>query len=282
MTRYPQGVNLLKTLVEVIGMKTLDFVRNRRFFIVLHPLSGGRGVRNEKTIQESLYYWWWYAMTLNDDYLKCCANGGKGKLSTLYEAFGDVRYQGDKSNAFWNWWSAKVGTYNDGEKLKRGEYLFAEPAFEKAMKVITDVNNCEAVIDDANQILVSVPLTITREAILRMFKRHLNNAHTGVAGKAARSVANSQALYTPVSTPQVRRVKEMFDAYDMIEKSKRDGKRLNNWKVAKEVGIQVAIKERPNEPTNIYDQRQADAEKVSKLLSQAKATIANVANGVFP
>ena len=282
MARYYQGDHLLKTLVEVIGMKTLDFVRNRRFFIVLHPLSGGRGVRNERTIQESLYYWWWYAMTLNDDYLKCCANGGKGKLSTLYEAFGDVRYNGDKINAFWNWWSAKVGTYNDGEKLKRGEYLFAEPAFEKAMKVITDVNNCEAVIDDANQILVSVPLTITREAILRMFKRHLNNAHTGVAGKAARSVANSQALYTPVSTPQVRRVKEMFDAYDMIEKSKRDGKRLNNWKVAKEVGIQVAIKERPNEPTNIYDQRQADAEKVSKLLSQAKATIANVANGVFP
>ena len=282
MARYYQGDHLLKTLVEVIGMKTLDFVRNRRFFIVLHPLSGGRWVRNEKTIQASLYYWWWYGMTLNDEYIKCCANGGKGKLSKLYEEFGDVRYQGDKSNAFWNWWSAKVGTYKDGEKLKRGEYLFAEPAFEKAMKVITDVDSCEAVIDDANQILVSVPLTITREAILRMFKRHLNNAHTGVAGKAARSVANSQALYKPASIPQVRRVKEMFDAYDMIEKSKRDGKRLNNWKVAKEVGIQVKIKQLPNEQTNIYDQRQADAEKVSKLLSQAKATIANVSNGVFP
>jgi hypothetical protein len=123
---------------------------------------------------------------------------------------------------------------------------------------------------------------ITREAILRMFKRHLNNAHTGVAGKAARSVTNSQALYKPESIPQVRRVKAMFDVYDKIVQSTKDGKRLNNWKVAKEVGIQVAIKERPNEPTNIYDQRQADAEKVSKLLSQAKATIANVANGVFP
>ena len=263
-------------------MKKLPFVRNRRFFIVLHPLSGGRGVRNEKTIQASLYYWWWYAMTLNDEYIKCCANGGTGKLSKLYEEFGDVRYQGDKSNAFWNWWTAKVGTYKDGEKLKRGEYLFAEPALEKAMKLITDVDSCEAVIDDANQILVSVPLTITREAILRMFKRHLNNAHTGVAGKAARSVTNSQALYKPASIPQVRRVKAMFDVYDKIVQSTKDGKRLNNWKVAKEVGIQVAIKERPNEPTNIYDQRQADAEKVSKLLSQAKATIANVANGVFP
>jgi hypothetical protein len=77
-------------------------------------------------------------------------------------------------------------------------------------------------------------------------------------------------------------VKEMFDAYDMIEKSKRDGRRLNNWKVAKAIGIRVKIKQLPNQPTDRYDQQQADAEKVSKLLSQAKATIANVSNGVFP
>ena len=69
------------------------------------------------SITESPYFWWWYALTLNTEYIKCCANRGKGELRGLYKDFGDVRH--DTSNrvafdnvellrAFITWWRAPI------------------------------------------------------------------------------------------------------------------------------------------------------------------------------
>ena len=58
--------------------------------------------------QQSPYYWWWAYLRRSEAYLKCCEQGGKGKLAKLYTDFGDVR-----EDNFKKWW-----TTNDlGAKL---------------------------------------------------------------------------------------------------------------------------------------------------------------------
>jgi hypothetical protein len=68
----------------------------------------------------SVYYYWWAFLRLNESYIECCKNGGKGQHAALFRDFGDIRDQAyhtvEKSeDKFQAWW------------IKRGAYLFCEP-----------------------------------------------------------------------------------------------------------------------------------------------------------
>ena len=69
----------------------------------------------------SPYYWWWAYLRRSEAYLKCCEQGGKGKLAKIYADFGDVR-----EDNFKKWWTSKdQGAKLFGEQprpLKRGIY----------------------------------------------------------------------------------------------------------------------------------------------------------------
>ncbi len=61
-------------------------------FSAQHPTFGTKHKPKSLTYQQrSPYYWWWAFLRLNEDYVKCCELGGKGKLANLYKDFGDVR-----------------------------------------------------------------------------------------------------------------------------------------------------------------------------------------------
>ena len=258
------------------------------------------------SITESPYFWWWYALTLNTEYIKCCAHKGKGDLRALYKDFGDVRHIASHRvaldnvellRAFITWWRAPMSST---DSTTRAVYLFAEPAHPFTARTITDIDDAEAVLNDPRQALISVPLDVTKGGLIKMLMKQATALNTRKRGSAIRKLSSSQALYIPTSTPNVERLGQMFHCYDIYIKSKRTGKRLTNTNISEEAGVystmsedafpmenKNAIKLRSggdymNDKNFLLTQQRADALKVSKYLGAAKKIIANVAEGKFP
>ena len=75
---------------------------------------------NTDRFLRSVYYYWWAFLRLNESYIECCKNGGKGQHAALYRDFGDIRDDArptikEEADHFKTWW------------VERGAYLFCEP-----------------------------------------------------------------------------------------------------------------------------------------------------------
>ena len=55
--------------------------------------------RDAPAFKASIYYWWWAFLKRNTHYQKTCRQFGQGKLSALYDDFGDI-FETD----FLSWW----------------------------------------------------------------------------------------------------------------------------------------------------------------------------------
>ena len=94
---------------------------------------------------------------LNENYVDLCGNHSanrfktKKNLLTVYEDFGDVRYEGDRYVAFVKWWIRKLA---NGET--KGAYLFAEPLNEMKVELVEDVAIAEQLIADDGELLIRV------------------------------------------------------------------------------------------------------------------------------
>jgi hypothetical protein len=257
--------------------------QGRRLYILQRPKIGS--LNNPKAslggCEASQYYWWWYALTLNDDYIECCDNGGTGPMSALYKDFGDVRYDGKAHIAFVDWWHTLVS----GEA--KGAYLFAEPLLEKGMRLVTDTDDAKSVIDDPTQALISIPLDVTRVKLMKMVKRRIEAIHEGKQGKDARSLKSSQALYIARTAARPASVKLQLEVYKLRKEWDLIGKHYDNALIAKKLGITVETEGVVwNDNISLAISAEANARavstKVSKLNSQAKKMIENAGKGIFP
>jgi len=257
--------------------------KGRRLFILQRPKIGS--LNNPKAslggCESSQYYWWWYALTLNDDYIECCNNGGTGPMSGLYKDFGDIRYEGVPHIAFVKWWHTLV----NGEA--RGAYLFAEPLLEKGMRLVTDLSDAKDAIDDPTQALISIPLDVTRVKLMKMLKRRIEAIHEGKQGKNARSLKSSKARYVALTAAQPTSVKLQLAVYKQRKEWDDIGKRYDNALIAKKLGITVETEgvvwnDNISLAISSEDNTRAVSTKVSKLKSQAKNMIENVGKGIFP
>jgi hypothetical protein len=257
--------------------------QGRRLYILQRPKIGS--LNNPKAslggCEASQYYWWWYALTLSDDYIECCNNGGTGPMSSLYKDFGDVRYDGKAHIAFVDWWHILV----NGEA--RGAYLFAEPLLEKGMRLVTDADDAQSAIEDPTQALISIPLDVTRVKLMKMIKRRIEAIHEGKQGKDARSLKSSQALYIARTAAQPTSVKLQLAVYKQRKEWDEIGKRYDNALIAKKLGITVETSDVAGTgdlqgEISAADNARAVSTKVSKLNSQAKKMIVNVGKGIFP
>jgi len=257
--------------------------QGRRLYILQRPKIGS--LNNPKAslggCESSQYYWWWYALTLNDDYIECCNNGGTGPMSALYKDFGDVRYEGKPQIAFVDWWHTLV----NGEV--RGAYLFAEPLLKKGMRLVTDADDAQNAIDDPTQALISIPLDVTRVKLMKMIKRRIEAIHEGKQGKDARSLKSSQALYIARTAAQPASVKLQLAVYKQRQEWEQQGKRFDNALVAKKLRITVETSSVAGTggmqgEISAEENTRAISIKISKVNSQAKKLIANVGKGIFP
>lgn len=240
-------------------------------FLAIHPLIGTKHKPSQlRYMERSVYYWWWAYIKRNEDYLACCANGGKGKLAKLYDDFGDIR-----SDDFRAWW---------GGKQQRGSYLFGERQADFIVKKIEADDELLGGLDkDENTLVVAVNLNIGRRKLQADFAKLLINEHKGKRGRLAMGKIKSTARYPLHRNFTVNNLKMMLAAYDvwaaneLLPKSERKAQ----WELGE------SIKLVPNAVTHKgdldgVDKRNTMAAAFNRAVKQARIIIANTAKGEYP
>lgn len=248
----------------------------RKKFTALHPLLGKAA--NPLPIsyqQRSVYYWWWAYLRRNEDYLKCCAAGGKGPLNGLYKDFGDIR-----SDDFRNWWMAKGGE------------LFGEAPLPTTMARLHSKDDWQEVWTPDAVMVVSVPLAVGRRDLKRMFAKLLTVHHKARAGRKAvehtgsgKKKVVSTAKYPLAGYFTIKSLKETLAVYDAcvaadkLPKSKRPAR----WEIGEDLRlVQSAITRSGETDAVLTDKRNVMTAAVGRSLRKARLLIANTAKGEFP
>ena len=200
----------------------------------------------------------------------------KKELLKVYEDFGDVRFEGDRYIAFTKWWNAKLA---NGET--KGAYLFAEPLTEMKVELIEDVATAERLIVNEDELLIRVSKGMKRthidKTLTRIFKKHIEFEK----GRQTRNPNRSNARYS-LSTPiAVDSLQTAFALCDLIEQAEANGEKVNNYALAKQVGIKVKQRNTEEEWDVAYKRRVASV-AVSRKKKVAVDAIQSVVKGVFP
>jgi hypothetical protein len=265
----------LSTRVKMLSVYSMQFVCYeimRKHFLAPHPLIGTKHKPSKLSQQQrSPYYWWWAYLKRNKDYLKCCDNGGKGKLAKLYEDFGDAR--GDD---FPSWW---------GRSYQRGQDLFSEATVDVRVLKLNEKSDWQDDWADNNITVVAVNMDIGKRALQRMFSKLLLREHKGTRGRKSFSNLNSTAKYPLHRNLSLHSIITMLAVYDKwLENSqlpKPDRKPL--WEIGDELRL---IPSQISRPTDDKIDRTVKhnimTATVSRYVKNAKAIIANTAKGQFP
>ena len=243
--------------------------RQTRHFPYQHPTFGTKNrPTSERSWKRSVYYWWWAYLKRSPEYHACCEAGGKGKLATLYKDFGDVR-----GSDFKAWW-------REGD---RGATLFAEPAVEVSVRVLSEG---DAITDPAKGLSVYLPLNLPNGFLVKRVKDLLNAIRKGKRGVQYGRADKSNAKYKFDGQPNLKALEKTLKVYDMLkeESIKPAGSRIPYWKIAQKTGIiEDKGKILPTDSVPQADQKRAVMTAiVGRLKKRAEATIENVGKGVFP
>ena len=197
----------------------------------------------------SPYFYWWAFMREWDAYSECCANGGTGPLSTLYEDFGDLRDLEDDD--FMDWWK-------DG-----GRMLFCEPE-EQGVEFLpaAPVHH-----DDENRVLISVPVSGDLDRIVAEIRSTLGKQMRGRRDPDANA---SRAKYKVIGSPRLTMLEKQLRVYCLREKYATTTK----VELAYEIGMLKETDTRFN-PDTITAQ-------VSTYYKEACNIVENLVAGRFP
>ena len=230
-----------------------------RKFAYKHPTFGrSNAVKATEPFKNSVYYLWWEFLRRSDSYKKCCASGGKGKMSGLYEEFGDVF-----ATDFKTWWKTE----------ERGARLFAERLPPKMMLI--DVLPAPTVADQV--LVIQVPLALSKRTLTVEFQKILKDHHEGKRGR--RNNVNSTARYPVTGHIDTDALQKCLRVYDM----RKENPKMPLWQVCQNCkAIQRAA---------LLNDSDTDAEKTAKkfnltntaarLIKRAELIIKNVEQGRF-
>ena len=256
-------------------------------------------------VEESHYFWLWYALTQNSDYSCRCESPEKAKqdddllnkgsslevLHRVYEDFGDVRYKGDKHEAFMKWWCEPVILRNTDpipnrpikKVMPRGEYLFSEPLLDGWILQVENLEQAEQSLNLDSHALISIPLTTSKKHTEKRIRELLERFHPAYIDQERKDPRNSKALYPPSRNLQIKKLQGMFKVYDFKEKLDNEGSALSNAEIADELGIQVQLEGTEGQDTSQeMEQYIRNGERISRLYSDARELVEAAGNGQFP
>lgn len=250
-------------------METTKKRPSGRHFPYQHPTFGYKNrPKPESAWKKSVYYWWWAYLKRNADYVACCENGGKGKMSALYADFGDVR--GDD---FKEWWT------QDG----RGVRLFAEPRAEDSFRVL---QKDEVVAGDSGTLVLSIPLNLPKKFLEQHFRKLLKIYHEGLdvqpKGDDKRGhqyAKHSQAKYRFTGQPNLKAIRTTLEIYEyrlanpdmtLWEIGNSSPRIDDKLKLANSDGV-----------SELVDKKYVLASTVSRYLRKAKQYIEATGRGYF-
>lgn len=238
-------------------------------FLAPHPLFGrSRTPRPLRDQQHSPYYWWWATLRRSEAYLKCCQQGGKGKLAKLYADFGDVR-----EDNFKKWWTT-------GD---RGGKLFGEQRQEVKFGPMTDPSEWHPDWTPDVALVVAIPLNMNKRSIKSGIAALLDQRIKSRRGRKALKDAECSARYPLARNYTTRNLGKALEVYDLWIRGKiNPDAKLKQW----EIGVQVGLSS-PKKATQSdkYEQkliRDSLNAAVNRYLKEARKNIASVEKGIFP
>jgi len=236
----------------------------QRHFPYQHPTFGrGNKKRHSDSWKKTVYYWWWAYLKRNQEYLKCCEAGGKGKLSKLYQDFGEVR-----SDDFQKWWS----------KDDRGAKLFSDPLVDSTVRVL---NEGDIVYGD-DVLTIAFPLSLPKRHLKKRLNDLLMKLHKGKQG--FQQAKSSKAKYRFKGQPNLKGLERALKVYDHLEELKAQGIKKPQWKVGMDLNIlrdEDRI-DRTDPPKTAEYKRRVITAIVGRLKKRASESVQNVVKGLFP
>jgi hypothetical protein len=245
----------------------------RVFFNAPYPIFGKATAPLSIAFQQrSPYYWWWECLRRNEQYLACCANGGKGDLAALYADFGDVL-----NDSFKDWWS----------KDERGAKLFGEKHLEVAFRELKGANEWDSKWTADKVMVVSVPLESGKRQLMKLFGamlKGLGDRHKGKRGRKKMSDSTASTAQYPLHRiVSIHTLRIQLAVYDAVVENKRS----NGGKTLAQIGaklklVKTAMPISTDDKVTAYDKRNIMAATVSRHYKDAARIIANTAKGEFP
>ena len=247
----------------ILGMKT-NKNPTQRNFPYQHPTFGRvTKKKHPDSWKKTVYYWWWSYLKRNQEYLKCCESGGKGKLNNLYQDFGDVR-----SDDFQKWWS-------EGD---RGANLFSNPVTVSTVRLL----KIGDVVTGENQLTVSFPLSLPKRHLKKRLNDLLIKHHKGQRG--FQQAKSSKAKYRFSGQPNLMGLERALKVYDHLEGIRAQGLKKPQWKVAMDLNI-VEDEYRVHKtdtPKTAEDTRRVLTAIVGRLKKKASESVKKTSLGQFP
>jgi hypothetical protein len=239
-------------------------------FSAPYPIFGRVNARLNLGFQErSPYYWWWAYLRRNEDYLKCCEKGGKGKLAALYADFGDVR-----DDNFHKWW-----TYE-----QRGSKLFAEQPLSIQFMELTSPDQWQPSWTPDKVMVVAFPLAKSKRKLMGHIKWLLDKRHTAQHGRPALSEIDSTAKYPLTRNYTIPNLQNALAVYDLWKAGQTEGKKTPLWQIGAKLNLSpkaVKLAEARLSLDRVRGRNHLSV-LVKRYLNDALKNIESVGHGVFP
>lgn len=241
-------------------------------FLAPHPLFGRKSApRSIEDQQQSPYYWWWAYLRRSEAYLKCCEQGGKGKLAKLYADFGDVR-----EDNFHKWWTA-----ND-----QGAKLFGEQRQQVKFGPMSDPSEWPPDWTSDVALVIAIPLSMNKRGIQSGIAKLLDERIKSRRGRKALKDAESTAQYPLARNYSARNLGKALEVYDLWIQSKKGPKedKLYLW----EIGVAAKLNKlfvknaTSKDKHDRYIARNNLNASVLRYVKEAQKHIAGVEKGIFP
>ena len=236
-------------------------------FFAKYPTFGTKNNRKTSSYQQmSPYYWWWEYLRRNKDYLGCCENEGKGKLSELYKDFGDVRGDG-----FREWWRVKAVP------------LFAEKQSDIRVGEIQSKDEIPNEWNKEDLMILKISLGMDKKSIKKIFNQILKKRHTTERGRPVQKFGKSTAKYPINQNFTIDNLRIGLEVYDLYKSTREGNEKLKLWEIG--VAKRLLADSMP-EPKDTNGEklikRNRMAATVSRYIKQAEKRIENVGKGIFP
>lgn len=150
-----------------------------------------------------------------------------------------------------------------------------------AIQQVEDIDTAERLIADEDELLIRVSKGMKRthidKTLNRLFKKHVEFEK----GRQTRNPNRSNARYSlskPIANDSLQTA---FALYDLIEQAEANGEKVNNYALAKQVGIEVEQRN-IKEEWNVAYKRRVVSVAVSRKKKVAVDAIFTVTEGRFP
>lgn len=217
----------------------------------------------------SIYRWWYEYLKLSKDYwwMTQISNHRSADevFQNVWNGFGDI-YKSD----FEGWW------------MERGRYLFVEQRLPRKVKEL-DMRSITPSDFDEGQMVLSIPLTIRKETVMRQIRKILNQHYDRQYDVLQHSTAQYKLHKGRYVQESIAIAYEVWITHRQYVTLKPDNEKLKLWQIGDMLGISGKAKVYVDSyPKSEQEKRRVTNALVSRYLRKANALIKNAEIGKFP